>query len=74
VHRVHRSGQAEANIVSAGNFKAGTGEIYQVGVLPTRVAASTCAWIEPHPVRRRRQMQFHTGPIVELTNDGRVVR
>jgi hypothetical protein len=67
--------QAEANIVSAGNFKAGSGEIYQVGVLPDKgcrlYLRMDRTGTQSVDVDR---CNFIQDQIVELTNDGRVVR
>ena len=67
--------QAEANIVSAGNFKAGSGEIYQVGVLPDkgcrlylRMDRTGTQSVDVD------KCNFTQDQFVELTNDGRVVR
>jgi len=67
--------QAEANIVSAGNFKAGSGEIYQVGVLPQK----GCRLYLRMDVTGTQSVDidkcnFMQGEFVDLTNDGRVVR
>ena len=67
--------QAEANIVSAGNFKAGSGEIYQVGVLPDRGCR---LYLRMDRTGTQSvdvdKCNFTQDQIVELTNDGRVVR
>ena len=67
--------QAEANIVSAGNFKADSGEIYGVGVLPGKgcrlYLRMDRAGTQSVDIDKCNFMQ---GEFVELTNDGRVVR
>lgn len=67
--------QAEATIVSAGNFKAGSGEIYQVGALPNngcrlylRMDTTGTQSVDID------KCNFMQGEFVDLTNDGRVVR
>jgi hypothetical protein len=67
--------QAEANIVSAGNFKAGSGEVTQVGVLPGK----GCRLYLRMDVTGTQSVDidkcnFMQGEFVDLTNDGRVVR
>jgi hypothetical protein len=76
----------EANIISPGNFKAGSGEITQVGVL--RNARPDAGSNGRHLYRLYLRMDppagtqavdvdrdhFMAGEYVELTNDGRVVR
>ncbi len=77
--------QEEANIISPGNFRAGSGEIYQVGVLPN--ANKDKGGEDPNLYRLYLRMDtsgnqsvdvdrnnFMAGEFVELTNDGRVVR
>jgi hypothetical protein len=72
----------ESNIVRPGNFKAGSGVITSVGVLPGAGSGN-----EPHRYRLFLLMdaggfqtvdidssRFLAGEAVELTNDGRVVR
>lgn len=73
---------AEANIVRPGNFKAGSGVIESVGVLPGAGGGR-----DPNLYRIFLRMdaggfqsvdidnsRFLVGEAVELTNDGRVVR
>ena len=70
--------QDEANIISPGNFKAGSGQIYQVGALPgkdrtlyrlfLRMDATGTQFVDID------KSTFLAGEFVELTNDGRVVR
>ena len=70
--------QNEANIISPGNFKAGSGQIYQVGALPgkdrtlyrlfLRMDATGTQFVDID------KSTFLAGEFVELTNDGRVVR
>ena len=70
--------QEEANIISPGNFKAGSGQIYQVGALPgkdrtlyrlfLRMDATGTQFVDID------RSTFMAGEFVELTNDGRVVR
>ena len=67
--------QAEANIVSAGNFKAGSGEVTQVGVLPHK----GCRLYLRMDITGTQSVDidkcnFMQGEFVDLTNDGRVVR
>ena len=77
--------QEEANIISPGNFRAGSGEIYQVGVLPN--ANKDKGAKDPNLYRLFLRMDtsgqqfvdidrstFLAGEFVELTNDGRVLR
>jgi len=77
--------QEEANIISPGNFTAGSGEIYQVGVLPNANKdkggdAQTLSDMERRiagltPLAAALKADnFMAGQFVELTNDGRVVR
>lgn len=74
--------QEEAHIVAPGNFKAGSGEIYQVGVLPNKNKGAP----DPNLYRLYLRMDnsgtqsvdvdrsnFMAGQVVELTNDGRVL-
>jgi hypothetical protein len=71
-------GKVEANIVAPGNFKAGAGEIYQVGVLRRegdplcrlflRMDATGTQFVDVD------KCTFLAGEFVDLTNDGRVVR
>ena len=68
----------DANIVSPGNFKAGSGEIYQVGVL-RREGDPHCRLFLRMDVTGTQSVDidkctFLAGEFVELTNDGRVVR
>lgn len=83
-------GQAEGNIISPGNFMAGSGVIESIGVL--RNAARSAAGgdskrADPHLYRLYLRMDgggfqsvdvdngsFFPGEAVELTNDMRVVR
>lgn len=70
--------QEEANIISPGNFKAGSGQIYQVGALPgkdrtlyrlfLRMDATGTQFVDVD------RSNFMAGEFVDLTNDGRVVR
>jgi hypothetical protein len=67
--------QEEATIVAPGNFKAGSGEIYQVGVLPDkgcrlylRMDRTGTQSVDVD------KCNFFAGGVVDLTNDGRVVR
>jgi hypothetical protein len=67
--------QEEANIVAPGNFKAGSGEIYQVGVLP----GEGCRLFLRMDVTGTQSVDvdrcnFTQGQVVELTNDGRALR
>ena len=67
--------QEETNIVSAGNFKAGSGEIYQVGILGDK----RCRLFLRMDISGTQSVDidkcnFMQGEFVELTNDGRVVR
>lgn len=82
--------EIEAEIISPGNFKAGSGVIESVGVLPyaARSAASGASKRrDPNLYRLYLRMDrggfqsvdvdngtFFPGEAVELTNDGRVVR
>lgn len=84
--------QLEANIVRPGNFKAGSGVIQSVGVLPGARAPGTGADAKgERPDRNLYRLyllmdvggfqtvdidnsRFLVGEVVELTNDGRVVR
>ena len=80
------TGRHEANIISPGNFKAGSGEITQVGVL--RNARPEEGAKDRNLYRLYLRMDspagtqavdvdashFLAGEYVELTNDGRVVR
>ena len=76
--------QAEATIVAPGNFKAGSGVIESVSVLPRANKQPNAR--DPHLYRLSLRMDaggfqtvdidsaaFMTGEAVELTNDGRVV-
>jgi len=67
--------EEEANIVAPGNFKAGSGEIYQVGVL----SGKGCRLFLRMDVTGTQSVDvdrcnFTQGQVVELTNDGRVLR
>jgi hypothetical protein len=67
--------QEEAHIAAPGNFKAGSGEIYQVGVLSGR----GCRLFLRMDITGTQSVDvdkcnFTQGQVVELTNDGRVVR
>jgi hypothetical protein len=77
--------QEDASIISPGNFKAGAGQITQVGVLPN--ANQDKAAKDPNLYRLYLRMDatgtqfvdvdrgnFMVGEFVDLTNDGRVVR
>jgi hypothetical protein len=78
--------QVEANIVRPGNFKAGSGVIQSVGVLPNAAPKKTGEGdrnlyrLYLHMDRGGFQTididnsRFLAGEAVELTNDGRVVR
>jgi len=84
--------QLEANIVRPGNFRAGSGVIQSVGVLPRARAPGTGADSDGrNPDRNLYRLslrmdiggfqtvdidsgRFLAGEVVELTNDGRVVR
>jgi hypothetical protein len=78
-------GQEDATIVSPGNFRAGSGQVYQVGVLPN--ANKDKGAKDPNLYRLYLRMDatgtqfvdvdrgnFMVGEFVDLTNDGRVVR
>lgn len=80
------AGQIEGEIISPGNFKAGSGVIESVGVLPY-AASGASKRRDPHLYRLYLRMDaggfqsvdvdngtFFAGEAVELTNDGRVVR
>ena len=87
---VQDASQLEGNIIAPGNFKAGSGVIQSVGVLPN--AAQSAAGGEskrrdPNLYRLYLHMDaggfqsvdvdastFMAGEAVELTNDGRAVR
>ena len=75
--------QNESQIVTPGNFRAGSGVIQQIQVVPNKGTKSK----EPHLYRLALLMDgggyqtvdvednsFFEGEAVELTNDGRVVR
>lgn len=67
--------QEEADIVAPGHFKAGSGEIYQVGVL----SGKGCRLFLRMDITGTQSVDvdkcnFAQGQVVELTNDGRVVR
>jgi len=70
--------QQEANIISPGNFKAGAGEIYQVGVLPGKERTLYRLFLRMDKTGLQfvdvDKSTFLAGEFVELTNDGRVVR
>jgi len=68
----------EANIVAPGNFKAGAGEIYQVGVLPHKDQQLCRLYLRMDLTGTQSvdvdKCTFLAGEFVDLTNDGRVVR
>jgi hypothetical protein len=76
----------EANIISPGNFRAGSGEITQVGVLRNARPADGSTdrnlyllYLRMDPPAGTQSVDvdashFMAGEYVELTNDGRVVR
>jgi hypothetical protein len=79
--------QQEANIISPGNFRAGSGQITQVGVLPNKRPAGDGSedrnlyrlYLRMDPPAGTQSVDvdrghFMAGEYVELTNDGRVVR
>jgi hypothetical protein len=70
--------QEEANIISPGNFKAGSGQIYQVGALPGRERTLYRLFLRMDATGTQfvdvDRSNFMAGEFVELTNDGRVVR
>ena len=79
--------QQEANIISPGNFRAGSGQITQVGVLPNQQPAGDGSgernlyrlYLRMDPPAGTQFVDvdrghFMAGEYVELTNDGRVVR
>lgn len=79
--------QQEANIISPGNFRAGSGQITQVGVLPNQQPAGAGSgernlyrlYLRMDPPAGTQFVDvdrghFMAGEYVELTNDGRVVR
>ena len=79
--------QQEANIISPGNFRAGSGQITQVGVLPNKQQAGDGSeernlyrlYLRMDPPAGTQFVDvdrghFMAGEYVELTNDGRVVR
>ena len=82
-------GGGEANIVAPGNFRAGSGVITSVSVVPNanpNPAAGSSDKPDRHLYRVQLQMDnggfqqvdvdnatFMTGQAVELTNDGRLV-
>jgi hypothetical protein len=70
--------QEEANIISPGNFRAGSGQIYQVGVLPGRDRTLYRIYLRMDVTGTQfvdiDKSTFLAGEFVELTNDGRVVR
>jgi hypothetical protein len=79
--------QQEANIISPGNFRAGSGQITQVGVLPNKRPAADGSedrnlyrlYLRMDPPAGTQSVDvdrshFMAGEYVELTNDGRVVR
>lgn len=87
---VQDASQLEGNIISPGNFKAGSGVIDSVGVLPNAaqtVPGGDAKGRDPNLYRLYLRMDawgaqtvdvdngsFMAGEFVELTNDGRVVR
>jgi hypothetical protein len=78
--------QHEASIISPGNFKAGSGEIMQVGVLRnarpddgTEDRNLYRLYLRMDPPAGTQSVDvdrshFMAGEFVEITNDGRVVR
>jgi hypothetical protein len=79
--------QDEANIISPSNFRAGSGQITQVGVLPNKRPAGDGSgernlyrlYLRMDPPAGTQSVDvdrdnFMAGEYVELTNDGRVVR
>jgi len=70
--------QEEANIISPGNFKAGAGQIYQVGALPGKDRTLYRLFLRMdatgHQFVDVDRSTFMAGEFVELTNDGRVLR
>jgi len=79
--------QEEANIISPGNFKAGSGQITQVGVLPHKRPPEDASkdrnlyrlYLRMDPPAGTQFVDvdrghFMAGEFVQLTNDGRVVR
>lgn len=69
--------QHEANIVSPSNFKAGTAEIYSVGVLSGSKPTLYRLFLRTdkgHQAVDVDKGNFMAGEWIELTNDGRVVR
>ena len=70
--------QEEANIISPGNFKAGSGQIYQVGALPGKDRTLYRLFLHMDATGTQfvdiDKNTFMAGEFVELTNDGRVVR
>jgi hypothetical protein len=75
---IYDPGKGDVNIVSPGNFKAGSGEIYQVGVL-RREGDPHCRLFLRMDVTGTQfvdvdKCSFLAGEFVDLTNDGRVVR
>ena len=71
-------GEPDANIVSPGNFKAGSGQIYQVGVLPQKGDPLCRLYLRMDATGTQSvdvdKCTFLAGEFVDLTNDGRVVR
>ena len=79
--------QEEANIISPGNFRAGSGQITQVGVLPNKRPPEDGSkdrnlyrlYLRMDPPAGTQFVDvdrghFLAGEYVQLTNDGRVVR
>jgi hypothetical protein len=74
--------QVEGNIVRPGNFKAGSGVIQSVGVLPGAGGGKDPNLYRLYLLMDRGGFQsvdidnsrFLAGEAVELTNDGRIVR
>ena len=75
---IYNPDKEDANIIAPGNFKAGSGEIYQVGVL-RREGDPHCRLFLRMDVTGTQSVDvdkctFIAGEFVDLTNDGRVVR
>jgi hypothetical protein len=71
--------QEEAHIIAPGTFKAGSGEIYQVGVVHQKDRTLYRLFLRMDPPAGTQSVDvdrsiFMAGEFVELTNDGRVVR
>lgn len=70
--------QEEANIISPGNFTAGSGQITGVGALPQKDRTLYRLYLRMDASGTQSvdidRSTFMTGEFVELTNDGRVVR